>query len=308
MHLEWWREALNLEVIGDVELHPVEVAIQDMLEAGAHTPKTVALRVEALRALCLWCVRRSILPLNPLAALGRIDTRPRVPHRALNDAEVAALFSVATPARRLAYETALATGYRVAELRALKDANLDPFGPALTLGAAFTKNRQDARQPITPDLFDRLKAHAKGKPEDAPLLSLPCMQTTAPLIAADYAKARVRLETKDGKATWHSLRKTYIDAVVRSGADLKTCMTLARHSTATMTMEVYASADPALLHSAAAAAAEHVRQAISRTSCSGFVPRVVNAEMEVTANLSDSTTSGKQSMVPRAGLEPALSA
>jgi hypothetical protein len=59
----------------------------------------------------------------------------------------------------------------------------------------------------------------------------------------DAETAGIQLLTPEGKATWHSLRKWYVTAVIQSGADLKTAMELARHSSASLTMETYAAKD-----------------------------------------------------------------
>ena len=40
------------------------------------------------------------------------------------------------------------------------------------------------------------------------------------------SKGRISATTDSGKASWHSLRKCFVNAVVRSGADLKTVMEL----------------------------------------------------------------------------------
>lgn len=93
--------------------------------------------------------------------------------------------------RRLWYETALETGYRVSELRALKVGNLDPFMPSLTLEADHTKNRKEARQPITRELAEKLSARCEGKPQDFPLLNIPRREAWRPF-NTDCEKAGIR--------------------------------------------------------------------------------------------------------------------
>ena len=67
--------------------------------------------------------------------------------------------------------------------------------------------------------------------------------------------------------------KCYVDAVVRSGADLKTIMELARHSTASLSMNVYASVDPVRKRDAAQAAAKHLEEEIFSVPCCTYVPQ-----------------------------------
>jgi hypothetical protein len=109
-YLDWWVQKLHLDVLGDIQLDPVEKVVTELVDAGDLAPKSVALRVEPLRCLCLWAVRRGLLPANPLASLGKINTRPQDPHRALTDSEVVSLLTKARAHRRLWYEVALQTG------------------------------------------------------------------------------------------------------------------------------------------------------------------------------------------------------
>lgn len=275
--LAYWIKELGLTLLADIDLARVEKQVQTML-ASELTPKSVSLRVEALKSLIHWSIRRGLLAVNPLAGLAQLDTRPEEPHRPLSDKEVAGLLNAAPLARRLWYETALATGFRVNELRCLRVRDLDLFGPTLFLAADYSKDRKDHRQPIPRDLAERLKALADGREQDARLLGIGA-RNAPEQIAADYTKGNVTITTTEGKATWHSLRKTYINNLVKSGTDLKTIMTLARHSTAKMTMETYAQADPTLLRNAAEAATDKVHNAVLvAASCHCVAAKVVGAE------------------------------
>ncbi|MCZ7648247.1 MAG: site-specific integrase [Planctomycetota bacterium] len=143
-----------------------------------------------------------------------------------------ALLESAPPHRRLWYETALATGFRLNELRCLRVRDLDRFGPSLFLAADFSKDRKDHRQAITRELADQLQTLTEGKGADDRLLGIPFGPDPAAYIVTDYTAGKVNIQAPDGKATWHSLRKVFIDNVVKSGCDLKTIQALARHSTA----------------------------------------------------------------------------
>ena len=303
-YLNWWIEVLGLDVLADVRLADVEKKVQEMISSGEFAPKTVALRVEALRCLCLWALRRGYLQSNPLAGLAKIDAHPLDPHRALNEAEIGALLRVVPPRRRLWHEVALATGYRVSELRALRVCDLDVNGSTLPLGAEFTKNRRDARQPITRSLANRLAEIAQGKPNHALLLDIPSSKAWR-IFQNDLKAADIPIETGEGKATWHSLRKSYVNALIHSGADVKTVMELARHSCASLTMEVYASADKARLRQAAEAAAERIEKAIAASPCGQCVEngRRPKKEKVVRESLPKTYVGGR--MVGATGFEPA---
>ncbi len=273
--LEWWLKELGLTVLADIDLFRVEKALQTLGASGL-APKTLALRVESLRSLCCWSVKRGLMAENPLRGLARFDTRPQVPHRSLTDEEIAALLNAATPAHRLWYETGLQTGFRLNELRCVRVKDLDPFGPSIQLAADFSKDRKDHRQFITKDLSNKLAQLATGKNSDDRLLGIPKGPDPATYISDDFRAADIKIVTDDGKASWHSLRKVFINNVIKSGADLKTVMELARHSSATMSMDVYAKAKPELLRKAVAAAAETIDQAVAASACcTGVAQQVV---------------------------------
>ena len=52
--------------------------------------------------------------------------------------------------------------------------------PSLTLEADHTKNRKEARQPITRELAEKLTAVAEGRLQDAPLLDIPTREAWRP--------------------------------------------------------------------------------------------------------------------------------
>jgi len=300
----WWVKKLHLDVLGDIQWDPVEKVVGELVEAGELAPKSVALRVEPLRCQCLWAVRRGLLPANPLASLGKINSRPQDPHRALADDEIASLLKEAPPRHPFWYEVALQTGYRVSELRALRVRDLDVAGSTLPLGAEFTKNRKDARQPITRDLAKRLADLAQEKQDDALLLDIPSSKAWR-MFKDDLKAAKVPTETNEGKATWHSLRKSYLNALIHSGADFKTVMELARHSCASLTMEVYASADKARLRQAAEAAARHIEDTLASSPCCSYVAHVENAQKREVVKKAPPKSYVSRRMVGATGFEPA---
>jgi len=110
------------------------------------------------------------------------------------------------------------------------------------------------------------------------LLRMPRKETANENYQRDCAKAGIRRVTSEGKATFHSFRVNYINAVVESGSDLKTIMTLARHGSAQMSMEVYAKPEPERLRSAAEAVSRGVQGAIDAASCCASVAQAVGSE------------------------------
>ncbi len=257
--LEWWKTELSLLHLADIDLARVDKVVQKLLADKA--PKTVFLKVECLRSFCRWAILRGYMTADPLVGLGKLDKRPQEPHRPLTADELARLLAVAPPERRIAYEVALETGFRLDELKHLQADALRP-GPFLFVSGDYTKNRKDALQPITRELADKLLPLTRGKRPTDSLLEIPTNAHRYFKRDCRNAKPRIEPSTDAGRATWHSLRKCFDDALIRSGGDLKTIMTLMRHSTPTLTLQTYASADPARLRDAAARASDHLKTAV----------------------------------------------
>jgi hypothetical protein len=83
----------------------------------------------------------------------------------------------------------------------------------------------------------------------APLLYVPNNITS--ILYADLAALGIPRLTEEGKLDFHALRTTFINLVMRSGADAKTAQALARHANIKMTMDVYARVVPQALRDAA---------------------------------------------------------
>jgi integrase len=297
--LDWWVQELDLTVLSQINLSNVEQALQRLREAGK-APKTVALRVEPLRCLCCWAVKRGLLHENPIRGMAKLDARPVQPHRPLSDSEVAGLLKAAPAHRRVWYQTGLQSGFRLNELRCIRVKDLNMFGPSIFLAADFSKDRKDHTQYITKELAEELsKLVEKKSPEDR-LLGIPFGPNPAEYIAKDYTAGEVTIVTPEGKATWHSLRKVFVNNVVRSGADLKTVMETARHSSATMSLDIYAGVKPNLLR----AAANGVKKAVSDSASGAGVENQKSENSAADVSSGQHACKGRILMVGDTGLEP----
>jgi len=164
--------------------------------------------------------------------------------------------------RAMVYRVTAGTGFRAGEIRSLthQSFQLDRNPPVVVLEAAKSKRRRADVQPIRGDLAKLLLPWLATKPADRPIFAdLP--EKTAEMIQADLNCARAHWirETPNpaerrnrqqsdflGKhdalgrvADFHSLRVSYVTALVRSGANVKVVQELARHSTPTLTMNTY---------------------------------------------------------------------
>lgn len=146
--------------------------------------------------------------------------------------------------RMLGYQVAMAAGLRAMELRSLTRESFDLDAATVTVRAAYDKRRRKVTQPLPPWLVEELRAWfaAGGQtwgafPKDFP----------GRILQADLKTAGVAYKTDgpDGPLflDFHSLRSWYISALANQpNISPKTLMTLCRHSTADLTMRVYAKA------------------------------------------------------------------
>jgi len=254
-HLNWWRERLGLSTLADLDnvLPRVEGALRE-IKATGRTGKTIWNIAEALTAFCDWCVTRGYLANDPLRRLSKFDTTPGTKRRALMPREIVKLLEAAPEHRRLLYETALMTGLRAGELRSLTPGHLDVQRSGLHLEARWTKNRKSAFQPLPHDLVCRLREFAdtgnalelyrraarwrNAQIPKNPLLFV--VQDTAHELDKDLTAAGIPKMTEEGKLDFHALRTTFVSMLFESGASAKETQALARHSTADLTMNVYA--------------------------------------------------------------------
>jgi integrase len=120
---------------------------------------------------------------------------------------------------------------------------LDSDPPTITVLACYAKNGREAVQPIAAALADRRHPWLARKPLGRPLFGgMTRPRRSAEILRVDLAAAGIPYETPSGVIDFHARRATYISHLVSSGVSVKTCQVLARHSTAAMTIEIYAKA------------------------------------------------------------------
>ncbi len=258
-HLSWWQEELRLEALEDLEfsLGRVETAMRQ-LQAEGRAGKTLHNYTEAITSFAKWCVARGYLEKNPFTDLAKFDVQPKTVRRAMTKDEISRVLKAAPLHRRLLYETAFCSGLRAGELRALRADDLDVERQGLRLHAEWTKNRRDGFQPLPRALVTRLATfHASGEAReryeraylrcdskqtapDDPLLFVPGHAARA--LDLDLDRAGVSKVTDEGKVDFHACRTAYVTLLINAGAGLKEAQSLARHSTARLTMDTYARA------------------------------------------------------------------
>ncbi|CAN5710352.1 hypothetical protein BH23PLA1_BH23PLA1_35790 [soil metagenome] len=239
----------------DISADRVQAALA-ILRTGGRSVETVNAHLRAAKGFSrwLWKVARRTRDdeLAPLSLMNAATDR-RHERRALTEAEAVAVIQAAErggivegmtgPDRAMLYRVALGTGLRAGELRSLttEGFRLDEDPPVIVCEAGYTKNGSKAEQPITNALATILRPWIAGKPPGRPVFAKMPKLKTAAMLRADLAEAGIDYRDASGRvADFHSLRATYITAIVRGGASVKTAQVLARHASPVLTIGRYA--------------------------------------------------------------------
>jgi integrase len=241
------------ERVSDLSLSKAQGALAT-LRADGLGPETVNHHVRAVKAFSRWLWRDGRVREHYLAHLStsnpEVDRRRR--RRALTPEEANRLVQAAErspvvmgmtgPDRARCYALALGTGFRAGELASLTPErfDLDASPPTVTVQGGYTKNGKEAVQPLPPALAERLAPWLATLPSARAVFNLP--DRTAEMIRVDLTAAGIEYEMPSGVVDFHALRGCYISYLVSSGASVKTCQTLARHSTPSLTIGIYAKA------------------------------------------------------------------
>ncbi len=239
--------------VSDLSLSKALDALAKLRDDGLGA-ETINHHVRAVKAFSRWLWKDGRAREHHLAHLAtaspEADRRRR--RRALTPAEAVRLIQAAEhgpvvkgmtgPDRARVYTLAMGTGFRASELASLTPERFDLAGepPTATVAACYTKNGKEAVQPLPPALASRLAPWIATLPAGRPIFTL--SDRTAEMIRFDLEAAGLPYETPSGFADFHSLRGVYISNLVASGASVKTCQVLARHSTPSLTIGIYAKA------------------------------------------------------------------
>ena len=242
--------------------HINAVAVQDYLarrrnapkDKGAISTRTSNFNLQAVKQFCRWMVRERRAIDSPVAHLSALNPRADITfrRRALTADEARKLIDTARkgeavsgmpgPDRALLYMLTLETGLRWSELYSLKVASfaLSNGRPSVTVEAAYSKHRREDQLPLRAAMADAMKVYLAGRaPSDRAFPTMPKTRG-AEMLAEDLKKAKIKdWNAADGKVDFHSLRHTFVSNLATSGVHPKVAQTLARHSTITLTMDVY---------------------------------------------------------------------
>lgn len=239
------------ERISDLSPSKVQMALQALRDKGLSL-QTLNHYLKATKQFSRWLWRDKRASEDTLAHLQGYNVRldRRHDRRALSDEELVALIHAAEtgsvvlgmtgPDRAKLYTLAVETGLRASELRSLTPESFDLDGdpPVVVVEAGYSKRRRRDQQPIRPEVAEMFRRWLADRSSGAKVFDMP--DKPAKMMRADLAAAEIPYRDSAGLVSdFHSLRHTFVSNVVRSGASVKVCQELARHSDPKLTLGVY---------------------------------------------------------------------
>ena len=250
-HADW--QSLNCLTPESVEKFSTK------LRDTGRSNRTIAYYIGIAKQFARWLRRTNRLATNPLEVINKPSAKSGrvVKRRMLLPAEWPWL-KAASGDRALLYETAIQTGLRANELRAIRPSRmvLDTDHPHILIPNDSTKDKNLAKQYITVDLAQRLKAIKPYSQNQ--FFRLPSKYNTADMIRGDLALARSAWESRPDKSDsdptndfllpanhagdsldFHALRHTCGAWLALQGVHPKTIQAVMRHKSITLTMDTY---------------------------------------------------------------------
>lgn len=257
--LNAWRPFLDGMELEDLTPRILEDAIASWIADGL-SPNTALKRHVALRMALGFAVRDGLLERNPMDSVPRPRKEPTQPNPIVGydlDRLKMLLASLSPRPWVVAVNLCLYAGLRVEEACALKVTDVDlargigyvrraiGYGD----GGAYlapTKSRRMRDFPICDQLGEVIARWLDGRAGRGWLLGE--SKWLDPRMVGRKWSALCDMEDYVGlagrKPTLHDLRHTFATACVRANMDVKTLQSILGHSSAAMTLDVYAAADP----------------------------------------------------------------
>lgn len=209
----------------------------------------------AIKCFCRWLwtsgrsVEHHLIGLHKLNA--EVDRRHR--RRVLSDAELSHLLETTRLSKFIGkknqttghdryciYLTAALTGLRAGELRSLLRRDVDLERSTISVMAENTKNGQAAMLPLHPMLASTLREYVETKDLDSKDHLFPKFWRQADMLKRDLKAAKVPYADADGRVfDFHALRGQFATMLARADVSLKKAQALMRHSTPTLTANIY---------------------------------------------------------------------
>ena len=146
--------------------------------------------------------------------------------------------------RAILYMLAAYTGLRVSELASLTVDAFNLEAKTVSVAAAYSKHRRNDTLPLHASLVARLRPWLATKTGQLFPGTWTQHYKASKLLRHDLKRAGIAYVDEHGRfADFHALRHTFITQLARSGVHPAKAKELARHSTITLTMDVYSHVD-----------------------------------------------------------------
>jgi len=247
-------EGSGINYWSDLGGEVVERFLAQERESGRINVQTSNFYLQAIKQFAKWMVEEGHADSSPVSHLRARNPRRDRRHlrRALLVEEIRSLlsrtqdepprFGMTGPERALVYLLAVESGLRASELASLRCADFDFTGtpPTVTIRAAAAKSGRDKIIPLRAGTAAQVKEISREKLPTANVFSMPPSHATARMVRRDLEAAGIPYEDESGrKADFHALRHTFITFLKQGRVHSKTMQTLARHSTAALTLDCY---------------------------------------------------------------------
>lgn len=256
--LRGWSPYLDGLRLSGVTRETIETALMDML--SSLSPNTVLKRYVALNMVLSHAVDRGDLPSNPMQGIPRPKQKLSAPNSIQGD-ELERLkerlAALPLSAWVVGVYLCLYAGLRAEEACGLMLSDIDLSqdrgwvrrASAYGEGGAYVappKNGKPRDFPISPTLHDVLERWMDIRPDGPYLLSGEKMLGVRYIGRrwSTYCEIEGYVGQSGQKPTLHDLRHTFATQCVKAGMDVKTLQSILGHSSAAITLDVYASADP----------------------------------------------------------------
>lgn len=248
-------DALDAKRLTDLDASRIASTLADWRTRKPISVGTSNHYARAIKGFSRWLWTSRKTPDDPLISLRLLNARVDRRHvrRALTPAELKTLVHATETSRKTLcglsptdranlYLLAAYTGLRASELASLTPTSFDLETGTVNVQAAYSKRRRNDTLPLHASLLERLRpwlAEKTGTLWRGTWTEHRCANT-ARIFRRDLKRAGIAYVDEHGCfADFHALRHTFITQLARSGVHPLKAKELARHSTITLTMDVY---------------------------------------------------------------------
>lgn len=208
--------------------------------------------VTALRMFGRWLASKRLVSTDPFAGAEkmRAESDRRHERRALSQLEFERLLTITTASkwkfrgvdgatRSSIYLAAGMTGLRAGELFRLTPGDVDLGAKTFKLPGSSDKARRGAVLPLHAALLTVLEPLCASTALGKPLWPGTWIEKPAKMLKHDLREAGIDYKLAAGAFDFHALRGQFVTSLARAGVSLVVAQKLARHSTPTLTANVY---------------------------------------------------------------------